>query len=218
MSDIQLNAFAREATGKAASRRMRRLEDVVPAIVYGNHQEPSNIAMLHKDIFGALEHESTYSSILSLNIDGKTEQVVLKEVQRHPFKPKITHVDFMRINTKEKITMTAPIHFTNEDVCVGVKEGGSASHLLNEVEIRCLPADLPEYLVVDVATVGMEKSLHLSDIKLPKGVEFAHAVDSDHDEPIFIVNKPKAAAEVADGAPEAPGQPEAQAQKAKDEA
>ena len=127
------------------------------------------------------------------------QKVVLKDVQRHVYKPKIQHVDFMRIDEKAVITMQVPLHYINEDSCAGVKAGGIASKLQNDVEIRCLPSQLPEFIEVDVAAVGLDTALHLSDITLPAGVTFAGAkLDDAHDQPIFSVHKAKGSADASD--------------------
>lgn len=191
---IELTAAQRQHSGSAQCKRMRREEGRVPAIVYGGGQEPQPIELIHKDIMMALANEAVYSSILTLKVDSKTQKVVLKEVQRHPFKPKIIHLDFMRINPKEKLTMSVPLHFVNEATAKGVKTGGGTiSHMMIEVEVKCLPGDLPEFIEVDVADLELDQSLHLSDIKLPKGVEFAHAVDGEHDQPIVSIHKSRGA-------------------------
>lgn len=192
---FELNAETRNDIGKAASRRLRRLEGRTPAVVYGAGKDAISVTLSHKELSMALEHEAVYSHILTLNIDGKAEQVVLKDLQRHPYKPMIVHADFLRIRAKEKLTMNVPLHFINEDTAPGVKDGGVVSHLMNEVEIRCLPANLPEFIEVDVAELTMDSSLHLSDIKLPSGVELTIELDDEHNQPIVSIHKPRAAIE-----------------------
>ena len=207
---IELKAHSRTAHGKAECRRMRRAGESLPAVVYGAGEAPQSIELGQKELRMALENEATYASILDLNIDGKTQKVVLKDLQRHPFRPVLLHADFLRINAKEKLTMSVPLHYLNEETAVGVKTGGGAiSRLMNEVEVKCLPGDLPEYIEVDVQDLEMEHSKHLSDIKLPKGVEFAHAIDGEHDQPIISIHKPREAkAEDEDtAAPVAPANP-----------
>ena len=142
---------------------------------------------------------------MTLNIGDKKENVVLKAVQRHPYKPKITHVDFLRINTKQKITLNVPLHFTNEDTCVGVKAGGSLFKTMNEVEIQCLPGNLPEFIEVDIAQLELGHALHISDIKLPKGVELNTAITEDNDHSIISVQKPKGSSATADEGEDAEG-------------
>jgi large subunit ribosomal protein L25 len=204
---FELNAAVRETNGKAHARRMRRLENQVPAVIYGAGKEPLAISLDHTAFTTALQSEAIYSHILTLKVDGKAEKVVLKDLQRHPYKPVVMHADFLRINAKEKLTMQVPVHFINEEEAAGVKDGGVASHLMNEVEITCLPANLPEFVEVDVAGVALDSSLHLSDITLPKGVELtADLSDEQHNQAIFSIHKTRAGieadAESADAADE----------------
>ena len=203
---IELKANSRTSLGKAECRRLRRVNDRVPAVVYGAGEAPQSIELGQKELRMALENEATYASILDLNIDGKSQKVVLKDLQRHPFKAYLLHADFLRINVKEKLTMSVPLHYLNEETAVGVKTGGGVvSRLMNEVEIKCLPGNLPEYIEVDLQDLDVEHSLHLSDVKLPKGVEFASAVDGEHDQPIVSIHKPRGAA-TEDAAPAAAGE------------
>ena len=183
----------RDDTGKGASRRLRRLAGEVPAIVYGGKTPPQKISLPHKDLDYALQNEAFYSHIITLNIEGKNEEVILKDLQRHPAKPVIMHADFLRISKTQKLSTKVPIHFINEDVCAGVKlGGGNITRSMTELDITCLPADLPEYIEVDVAEVEVGQILHISDIKLPNGVEsIALSYGEDRDSPIFTVNKPK---------------------------
>lgn len=207
---FELNAESRSDSGKAASRRLRRLDGRTPAVVYGGGKDSVAITLSHKDISLALENEAVYSHILTLSLDGKAEKVVLKALQRHPYKPVIMHADFLRINTNEKLTMNVPIHYINEEQAPGVKASGVVSHLMTEVEIRCLPANLPEFIEVDIANLDIDSSLHLSDIKLPNGVELATEIDSNHDQPIVNIHKPRAAVEASEeGGDEAEGNAEA---------
>ncbi len=148
---FELIAELREFTGKSAARRMRRFEDKVPGTVYGAGKAPQSITLLQKDLLKALESESTFSSILTLKVGDKKQKVILKALQRHHTKPKIVHIDFQRIKASEKLIMNVPLHFLGEDDCPGVEAGGVVSHLQSEVEIRCLPADLPEYIEVDLS-------------------------------------------------------------------
>ncbi|MDX2463550.1 MAG: 50S ribosomal protein L25/general stress protein Ctc [Porticoccus sp.] len=194
-NDFQLNATARNDMGKGASRRLRRLAKVVPAIIYGGKNAPQNISLAQNELEHALQNEAFYSHIITLDVEGKTEDVILKDVQRHPAKPVVLHVDFLRVSKTQKLQTKVPLHFVNEEACVGVKlSGGNISHNMTELDISCLPGDLPEYIEVDVAEVEMGQILHISDITLPKGVEsvgLSHG--EEHDLPIFTVNKPKAA-------------------------
>ncbi|UTW44203.1 50S ribosomal protein L25/general stress protein Ctc [bacterium SCSIO 12696] len=198
--DFTLSVKVRQDVGKGASRRQRRLAGEIPGIVYGGVREPVMISIPHKDISKALENEAFYSHVITLDIEGTEQPAILKDIQRHPAKPLVLHADFLRVNPKRTLTVNVPLHFINEDSCVGVKqEGGIIAHTMTELEISCLPADLPEYLEVDMAEVAVGQSLHISDIKLPKGVEsVALSHGEDHDLPIAAVNKPKAASEETD--------------------
>ncbi len=199
MSDTEftLNATARDTAGKGASRRLRRLANQVPAIVYGGKKNPENISLIHDDLVHALENEAFYSHIISLNVDGSSQDVILKDLQRHPAKPIILHADFMRVSKKQALTVRVPLHFINEEACVGVKMGGgSIAHSMTELEVSCLPADLPEYLEVDMIDVEVGQVVHISDIKLPEGVtSVALSHGEDHDLSVATVNAPKGGAE-----------------------
>lgn len=175
MNQFEITAEARERRGKGASRRLRRA-GFVPAIVYGGGKDPVNIQLEHNDVVKHTSHESFYSHILTLKLPGGNEPVVLKDMQRHPFKAQVMHMDFLRINENELLTMRVPLHFINEDTCVGIKMGGVMSHLITELEIVCLPRDLPEYIEVDVVGIEVGAALHLADIVVPRGVEIATLV------------------------------------------
>lgn len=176
----ELNAEPRSELGKSPSRRLRR-SGRIPGTVYGTAKEPQSISLRHDDVLHRLDHESFYSTVLTLNVDSQGEQVVVKDVQRHPCKPDILHIDFLRIDEKQRITMRVPLHFLNEQQCVGVKTGGGViSRIMTELEVSCLPKDLPEYIEVDLANVQVGESIHLSDIGLPEGVEI-HALLSGGD-------------------------------------
>ncbi len=193
---LSFNAELRESRGKADSRRLRRQADRVPAIVYGAGKENQQLTLPHKDVMITLSHEAVYSQILTLNIGGTPEKVVLKDLQRHPVKNRVLHLDFLRINLNEKLRMHVPLHFMGEDKNVAItKEGGVIAHLMNEVEVKCLPANLPEYIEVDVSALGMDEGVHLSQLRLPEGVEFAHAIDEDHDQTVANIHMPRAAKE-----------------------
>jgi large subunit ribosomal protein L25 len=209
-TDFILNANGREDTGKGASRRLRRLAGEIPAIVYGGKKDPAKISLAHKDVAKALENEAFFSHIIGLVIDGKSEDVIIKDIQRHPAKALIMHMDFFRVSKTTKLQTRAPLHFINEETCVGVKMGGGLiARSMTDIEISCLPKDLPEYIEVDMAEVDLGQTVHLSDIKLPKGVEsVALSYGDDHDLPVAAVNKPKAVEEISDEAPESPDAPE----------
>lgn len=203
MSDNTLNATSRDDLGKGASRRLRRLAEQVPAVIYGGKKDAKSISILHKDFAHALESEAFYSQIVELSVDGEAESVILKDVQRHPAKPIILHADFFRVDKTQKLTIRAPLHFINEETCVGVKmQGGVVTHNITELEISCLPADLPEYIEVDMAEMEVDQIVHISDIKLPEGVESV-ALASDQDLTVAAIHVPKAAP-IEDEAPEAP--------------
>ncbi|KHL70695.1 50S ribosomal protein L25/general stress protein Ctc [Pseudomonas flexibilis] len=172
MTKITLNAEARSDLGKGASRRLRRNANLVPAVVYGGDKAPQSISLLAKDFAKALENEATYSSVISLTIDGKAEDVVIKALQRHPAKSFVLHADFVRVVAGQKMTTSVPLHFINAENSVGVKQqGGEVSHVISEVEVSCEAKDLPEFIEVDLSNVEVGQILHLSDLKLPKGVQ-----------------------------------------------
>jgi len=192
MSDkIELTAELRTDLGKGASRRLRKA-GLVPAIIYGADSEPTSINLNHNEFYNQLENESIYTQILSIKVGkSKKEDVILRDLQRHPFKQLIMHADFLRIDKKKAIHVTVPIHCLNEENCHGVKmEGGLLNHLQSEIEIMCLPKDLPEYLELDVTELKLGESLHLSDIKMPDGVEIvALTHGEDHDTGVAAVHK-----------------------------
>jgi large subunit ribosomal protein L25 len=173
---FDLDAQPRSDAGKGASRRLRR-EGLVPGIVYGGHQEPEMISLQHHILLQHLEHEAFYSHVLDLKLNGAEQKVVLKDLQRHPSKPFVLHIDFQRITAEEKIRMHVPLHFLNENVCVGLKKGGTATHAITEVEVLCLPKDLPEFLSVDMATLDTGETIHVAQLQLPAGVELTHTLD-----------------------------------------
>ena len=209
MSTVLLEAESRTDIGKGASRRLRR-DDKVPAIIYGAHAAPQNVSLEHNKINRALENEAFYTKILTLNIDGKPEKVVLKSLQRHPYKPRIAHVDFQRISATEKIIMRIPLHFVGSDVAPGVKQaGGIVSHLMSQVEVRCLPADLPEFIEVDLSKLELNQTVHLSNLALPKNVEIISLAHKE-DKPVATIYIP-AAVEEEVAAPTAPVEGEAAA-------
>ncbi|WP_049722348.1 50S ribosomal protein L25/general stress protein Ctc [Gilvimarinus polysaccharolyticus] len=191
--DFILNAEGRNDLGKGASRRLRRLAGVVPCIVYGGTKKPASITVSHKELTKHLESEAFYSHIISLVIDGKAEDVILKDLQRHPAKPLLIHADFMRVSKTKKLNTSVPLHFLNEETSKGVKtQGGNIVHNMVQLEISCLPANLPEFIEIDLADVELGQVVHISDIKLPKGVtSVALAHGEDHDLPVVAINKPK---------------------------
>jgi large subunit ribosomal protein L25 len=185
-------AEPRSDTGKGASRRLRR-QGLVPAIIYGGHREPEMISLRHNQILRHLEHESFYSHVLNLKVGDVDTPVVLKDLQRHPAKPFILHADFMRVSQDEKLRMVVPLHFLNEQKSAGVRAGGNVSHTITEIEISCLPRDLPEFIGVDLTAMEVGDIMHLSELPLPAGVTLAHAPDPD--EPVVVMHGAHAGAE-----------------------
>ena len=187
--DFDLIAELREDQGKGASRRLRR-EKKVPAIIYGAGRPPRSLAFDHNKVLLELENESFYSSILNIKVGKKSQAAILKDLQRHPAKNQIMHMDFQRIVEDEEIRMNVPLHFIGEDIAPGVKAGGgSVSHLMIDVEIVCLPRNLPEFIDVDVSELELDAILSLSDLKLPEGVEIpALAQGPEADRPIVSIH------------------------------
>src|SRR3989440_6310621 len=171
MASIEINARKREAQGTGASRRLRRLGKV-PGILYGGDQGPVNIELDHQQLYLNLRNERFHASILTLALDGAKEQVLLRSLNMHPFKPQVQHIDFQRVSKDKKIHMKVPLHFVNAEKSPGVKEqGGVVNHVLNELDIVCFPDDLPEFIEIDLGTLAVGHSLHVRDLSLPKGVE-----------------------------------------------
>jgi large subunit ribosomal protein L25 len=194
MSDqFEINAEVREDMGKGSSRRLRRLADHVPAIIYGGNKDPQPLTLIRKDLEKSLENEAFYSHVLTIKIGKGKEKAILKDLQRHPARNSVMHADFLRVDDKTMVKVHVPIHFLNEDTCHGVKvEGGMIQHQATDVEIQCLPGDIPEYLEVDMLNVETGQIVHLSEITLPKGVtSMALALGEDHDLAIASVNAPK---------------------------
>lgn len=169
---IELSAISRKAQGTGASRRLRK-SGRVPGIVYGG-AEPTLIDLDHNNLYYSLRKEAFHASILTLDLDGKKEQVLLRDFQMHPFRQQVQHIDFQRVESNKKIHMKVPLHFVNADIAPGVKlNGGIVSHVMNDLNVACLPADLPEFIEVDLSTLALNHSIHVSDLNLPKGVEAA---------------------------------------------
>ena len=206
METFELNAEKREDVGKGASRRLRR-DGKLPGIVYGTDKEPMMITLPHNDVMHHLEHEAFYSHILTLNVGKDKEKVVLKDLQRHPYKRLLLHIDLLRVNENEALTMRVPLHFINEDKAAGVKQGGGiVSHTLTELDIVCLPKDLPEYIEVDMLEVELDQTVHLSDLVLPEGVQIYSLLHGGDDSlSVAAIHAPKgsAADEAEDAAAEA---------------
>ncbi len=188
-------AESRDLSGKSAAKAVRR-DGNVPAVVYGGKTGPQSIVLGQNEVGKHLVHEAVYSHILDLKIDGKTEQVVLKGLQRHPAKAQIMHIDFMRVDVTQTLRVHVPLHFINEDTCVGVKAGGQVTHAMTDVEVSCLPGVLPEYIEVDLAALDIGDSVHLTDLILPEGVDIpVLAQGEDHDYPVAQVVKTKVVVE-----------------------
>ncbi len=188
MSEFTLNAQARSDLGKGASRRLRRNADLVPAVIYGGDSEPTSISLQNREVTKLLLNDAAFSSILVLNVDGKKENVLIKDLQRHPAKGFAMHADFIRIVAGQKLTTIIPVVLLNEENCVGVKMGGGdIFRLATEIEVTCLPQDLPESIEVDMLEVDLNETVHLADIKAPKGVEFT-ALEQDNNIAVATVS------------------------------
>ena len=213
MSDnITLNAVPRSDSGKGASRRLRH-QGLVPAIVYGGKFDPVQISIDHNVFIHELDKETIYTQVVDLKMDDKTQEVILRDLQRHPYKNKIMHADFFRIDKNTPIKVVVPIHATNAEDCVGVKmDGGMMTQLVTEIEIIALPKDLPEHLEIDALNLHLGEILHLTDIQLPEGVEIValtyleEVEDIEHDDHnVGVLSVVKTREEIIeDEAPEAP--------------
>jgi large subunit ribosomal protein L25 len=201
---ISINAIKRDVKGTGASRRARRAGNV-PGVVYGGGQAAVNLEMNHKELFLQFRHEAFHASILDLILDGKKESVLLRDYQMHPVRNTIQHIDFQRVSANEKIHVKVPFHYINADIAPGVKIGGGiVAHILTEAEVSCLPKDLPEFIAVDLAALEMGNSVHLSQITLPKGIEFV-ALAHGNDAAVAAIAKTRGG--VSDDAAEAPATP-----------
>ena len=190
---IEINAKKRESKGTGASRRLRRT-GTIPGIVYGGGKDAVSIELNHKELFLQFRHEAFHASILNLNLDGKKEQVLLRDYQMHPVRTEIAHIDFQRVSTTEKIHVKVPLHFVNAEVSPGVKlNGGIVTHILTEADVSCVAKDLQEFVEVDLSKAEAGQTIHLSEIKLPKGVEFVKLAHGD-DAAVASVTVPRGAA------------------------
>ncbi|MGV0034412.1 MAG: 50S ribosomal protein L25/general stress protein Ctc [Candidatus Azotimanducaceae bacterium WSBS_2022_MAG_OTU7] len=198
MADFELNAELRTDKGKGASRRLRRNADMIPAIIYGAGEDPISLTLAHKDIHKACGNEAFFSNIIMINADGKSQQAIVKDLQRHPAKDRIMHADFLRIRMDQAITVEVPLHFLNEESCVGVRQsGGNVSHNMTSIEISCLPGDLPEYIEVDINDLDLGDSIHMSELKLSAALSIPSLQQgADHDHVVVSVNAPKRADDV----------------------
>ncbi len=196
---LTLEAEVRTDLGKGASRRLRHANKV-PAILYGENQEPLSLTLEHKNVFRAQQEEAFYSQVLTLNIAGKPVECLIKDMQRHPYKPRIMHVDFLRIDASKALHTNVPVHFINEETAPAIKtDGGHAEHHVNEIEVACLPGNLPEFIEVDLTNVALGQTLHLSDVVLPEGVTSVElAKGESHDLAVVTIKAAKVKASDAD--------------------
>ncbi|MBX3708036.1 MAG: 50S ribosomal protein L25/general stress protein Ctc [Pseudomonadales bacterium] len=197
MSDqIQINAEPRKDVGKGASRRLRRAGVSVPGILYGGGKEPLPITLNGNQLGKAMQNEAFFSQILDVVLEGATEQAVVRDLHRHPATEKVMHIDLMRVRADQVIQVHVPLHFLNEDKCIGVRlGGGNIVHSLSEVEVACLPKDLPEFIAVDLESLNVGDSVHLSDLVLPAGVTLVALVQgADHDLSVVSVRAARGAA------------------------
>jgi len=191
---IEINATKRDVKGTGASRRLRHAGSI-PGILYGGGKDPISLDLEHKSLFLQFRHEAFHASILTLNLEGSKESVLLRDYQMHPVRNTIQHIDFQRVNENEKIHVKVPFHFVNAEVSPGVKlNGGIVSHIMTEANISCLPKNLPEFIEVDLAALDIGQSIHLSQIKVAEGVEFVQ-LSHGNDAAVASVAKPRAVVE-----------------------
>ena len=192
---IEINATNRKAQGTGASRRLRNAGRV-PGVVYGSG-DVNLIEMDHNDLYHKLRAEAFHASVLTLNLEGKKESVLLRDFVMHPFRQQVQHIDFQRVDAKKKMHIKVPLHFLNEDIAPGVKTGGGKiSHVMNDLDITCLPKDLPAFIEVDLAHLELGHSIHVADLKLPKGVEAAAHGTHTAEAVVATVQVPRGAVEV----------------------
>ena len=188
MSLFELEAESRTDTGKGASRRLRHAGKI-PAIVYGGDKEPQSVTLKHSEVLKRLDHEAFYSHILTLNVDGKPNKTILRDMQRHPSKALIMHMDFFRVDENQAIRVQAPLHFVGDDVSPGVKAGGLVTHELTDVAIETLPKNLPEFIEVDISGLDIGDSVHLSDLTMPEGVTLVELSRGEgHDQAVVSIH------------------------------
>jgi len=213
---LEFNANKRDGQGTGASRRLRRTGRV-PGILYGGQSAPQQIDIDHNELFQLLRKEAFYSSVLNVNLEGKKEMCLLRDVQRHPYRMQILHVDFQRIDATHAIHQKIPLHFVNADIAPGVKLGGGmVSHTMNDIDVKCLPADLPAFIEVDLKDLAAGQSIHVSQLALPKGVEVVHHGEGDPVVASIIMKGGGAVEEEVEAAPAAvaPAAPAAPVKKA----
>ena len=207
---IEVSAFKRDAQGTGASRRLRR-SGFVPAVIYGGERAPAMIQLDHNALYHALRKESFHSSVLNIKVDGQAEMAVLRDVQMHPYKQQILHVDLQRVDKDQKIHVKVPLHFVNAEQSPGVKLGGGIpSHVMTELDVACLPGNLPEFIEVDMGSLQVGQSVHLNDVALPAGVEPVAHLKTENPVLASIASSQKGVEEEAPtAAPPAEGAPQA---------
>ncbi|MEZ5583141.1 MAG: 50S ribosomal protein L25/general stress protein Ctc [Candidatus Competibacteraceae bacterium] len=198
--DFELNAETRDARGTGASRRLRR-QGRLPAIIYGGGKPPEAITLSHQQVLRQLANEAFYSHILTIQIGSRKERAILRDLQRHPFKPTLLHMDLFRVTADQKLRAHVPLHFINEQIAIGVKlQGGSVSHQRIEVEVSCLPDALPEFIEVDLANLEIGESIQLSELQLPPGVELVELSGGvEHDAPVVSIQGRRSDSEAQEG-------------------
>ncbi len=191
--EFVIEAFPRDDQGRGASRRLRRDERKIPAIIYGGKKKAIPVAIWHNELLKAVESESIFSQVLTIELNGKKESVILKDLQRHPYKLLLSHADFQRVDQKQELFVHVPIHLVNDTTAPAVKNfGGIAFRLMTEVEVACLPKDLPQFIELDMTDVEMDQVVHMSELKLPKGVRIpALALGAEHDQPVASIQQPR---------------------------
>jgi len=217
--DINVNATSRSVFGKGASRRLRR-DNLVPGILYGDNKEPQAIQLKANEVAKHLQNEAFYSQLLQVSVDGApTERSILKDVQRHPYKQQILHLDFMRVTAGAELQVSVPLHFMNEDISVGGKAGGIITHSENEVLVACLPRNIPENIEVDMTNLDIGDSVHLSQLVMPEGVRLVELNEAgdDTDRQVAAVNAPRVEAEPSDDDAPAPDVPTASDEDSSDD-
>jgi large subunit ribosomal protein L25 len=206
---MKVVAYERSVQGTGASRRLRN-SGKTPGIIYGGTELPQAVELDHNALFHALKKEAFHSSVLEIEVAGKVQKALLRDYQMHPFKPLVLHIDFQRVDAKQKVHMKIPLHFKGDEICPAVKIGGGVvNHISNELEIICLPSDLPEFIEIDVSKMELDQTIHAKDIALPKGVTLSLHVEQENPA-IVVARELKVKAEPeATGAPEAPAAPTA---------
>ncbi|MEI7428569.1 MAG: 50S ribosomal protein L25/general stress protein Ctc [Betaproteobacteria bacterium] len=206
---MKVVAYERSVQGTGASRRLRN-SGKTPGIIYGGTELPQAVELDHNALFHALKKEAFHSSVLEIEVAGKVQQALLRDYQMHPFKPLVLHIDFQRIDAKQKVHIKVPLHFKGDELSPAVKVGGGVvNHIFNDLEIICLPSDLPEFIEVDLSTIELGHAIHVKDITLPKGVSLSLHVEQENPA-VAVAREPKVKAEPEPtAAPEAPAAPAA---------